>query len=526
MSFYIPFISAFVITLWFSFLLLKYAPNWLIDIPTGRKTHNKAIPMTGGIAFGLAILLGTALFSGLTEYWWYLIGGITIYALGAIDDYRRISWHVKLVVQLSVATLIIYRFVGEIMTLSFFNFPLAFSTPLLILIFLIWFVGILNAVNLIDGMDGLAGGSMVLISFFAVIIGILNNAPDFIMINAAVLGALAGFLHFNQKPARFFMGDSGSLLLGFHVACLPLLFHQSIEAGSVLTITPFLILASFLIMDTTRVFFSRILKKQNPMTADTIHLHHLMFRATNSYMGTLVPIFLITWLTGVGSIFYYRYSYDFLAVQVFLLVLILFVFLPPVPFYVPIVSRFIQRLSDNRVRRSDHRHWLRIRFVPFLGLIYFISLMAERLDTLSIGNPNVYLLVGLASLIIFSLLRPKRHVSFQVLIMAIVLLQGLLLISGEVLAPYKSLVFVRFGSLAMLGIITIGNYIENSSDFGLEFWSVIDLLVLLIFAGLALMSLNGIDVSLLSWTEVIIVYYASGLYAQRRMKGRLVHTNL
>lgn len=521
--FIVPFVSALVVTVWISFLLLTYAPNWLMDRPAGRKAHARPLPTTGGIAFGLVILLSVLAFNGLTPYWWYIMGGTVIYMLGAIDDYRPIRWQVKLVVQLIVASLLIYRFLGEITTVSFFNQPLDFSTVALIGVFLIWFVGILNAVNLIDGMDGLASGYTVLVCFFAAIIGILNAAPGFVAINAAVLGALAGFLYFNQRPARFFMGDSGSLLLGYHVACLPLIFHQSIGAGTELTITPFLILASFLIMDTTRVFFSRVLKKKNPMTSDTIHLHHLMFQHTNSYMGTLVPIFLVTWVTGVASVLYYRYVYDFLGMQLFLLVLGVLVVLPPVPFYVSFVSRFIDRLTANRVRRSDHRHWLRIRYLPILGSIYFVSLAAEHLNPTLMENFSVHLLAALALLMIFGFLKPRGYVSYQVLVMVLVLTQTHVLANGENPSPLSGLNFVRFGSLGLLGIITFSNYLENSSEFGLEFWSVIDLLVFLIFLSLAVMSLNGIDVSLLKWTEVAIVYYAGGLYAQRKLKGHQLY---
>ena len=127
------------------------------------------------------------------------------------------------------------------------------------------------------------------------------------------------------------MGDSGSLLLGYHVACLPLLFHQFLSRGNNLEITPFLILSAFLIMDTTRVFFSRVLRGQNPMNADTIHLHHLVLKETNSYMGTLIPIFSLTLMTGLCAVLFFVYGFGYLAMQLFLLVLILFITLTKLP---------------------------------------------------------------------------------------------------------------------------------------------------------------------------------------------------
>ena len=261
------------------------------------------------------------------------------------------------------------------------------------------------------------------------------------------------------------------------------------------------------------------------MTADTIHLHHLMFQATNSYIGTLMPIFLVTWLMGVGSVLYYQYSYGFFAMQLFLLILILFVFIPPVPFYVPIVSRFIQRVYVNRTRTSSRAHLLRIRFVPFLVMIYFVSLILRQFSSGLITNLNVYPLVGLAFLLLFTFLRPQGQLSYQVLIAVIVLLQSSLLLGGENMNHFGTLEFARFGSVALLGMITISNYIENSSEFGPAFWSVIDLLVLFIFGALGIMSLNGISVSLLKWIEVVAIYYAGRLYTQRKLKRALEYKN-
>ncbi|SVB88096.1 uncharacterized protein METZ01_LOCUS240950, partial [marine metagenome] len=334
-----PFTLALVLTVWFSAFLMKVGKDWLLDFPTDRKIHEKPVPRTGGLAIGLAFFLFIFIFKLESLLWWYLTGGIVIYVLGALDDYKPIKWPVKLIVQLIVSSVIIFRFLGRVESVSFFNTVLNFSTIGLIAVFLIWFVGILNAVNLIDGMDGLAGGFMVLITVFSLIIGFINEANLFLTLNASMLGALIGFLLFNRKPALYFMGDSGSLLLGYHVACLPLLYHQAMNGGTVLQITPFLILSSFLIMDTTRVFFSRVLRRQNPMNADTIHLHHLVFSETKSYVGTLVPIFVVTLITGIGSVLFFQYGFGYLAMQLFLLVLIVFVFTPPVPFYVPLASR-------------------------------------------------------------------------------------------------------------------------------------------------------------------------------------------
>ena len=496
--------------------MLKVGKNWLIDFPAERKIHRKPVPQTGGLAFGFIFILSIIIFDLYNELWWYLAGGVILFLLGATDDYRSIQWPTKLVVQLTVSSMIIYRFFEEITSISFFNTTLNFSTVGLIAIFLIWFVGILNAVNLIDGMDGLAGGFMVLTTVFSIIIGILNEANLFLTLNASLLGALTGFLFFNRKPARYFMGDSGSLLLGYHVACLPLLYHQSLHGGAILHITPFLILSSFLIMDTTRVFFSRLLKRQNPMTADTIHLHHLVLKETKSYVGTLIPIFVVTLITGIGAVLFFQYGFGFLAMQLFILVLVIFVITPPVPFYVPLASRIINYVAVLKTSRFNNKHLFRIRYLPFLGAAYLICLGIKYYQPNVIETLNPTLIIGLGALLLFAFLGIVQDESFQAGLILAVLFQILLLLSSKPLNDLMLLDYLRLTCLAFMIIITTANYVENSRHLGFEFWSVVDLLIFLIFVGLVVLQLNGLDVALWKWTEVILFYYSLELYVQHR----------
>ena len=511
-----PFTLALALTVWFSVFLIKVGKDWLLDLPTERKIHERPVPRTGGLAVGLSFFLFTFIFNLESKLWWYLTGGIVIYVLGALDDHKPIRWPVKLVIQLIISSVIILRFLGSVEFVSFFNTVLHFSTIGIIAVFLIWFVGILNAVNLIDGMDGLAGGFMVLTTVFAVIIGILNEANLFLTLNASLLGALTGFLLFNRKPARYFMGDSGSLLLGYHVACLPLLYHQAINGGAILQITPFLILSSFLIMDTTRVFFSRALRRKNPMNADTIHLHHLVFRETKSYVGTLIPIFVVTLITGIGSIIFFLYGFGYLAMQLFILILVIFIITPPVPFYVPLASRITQNVSRLKTSRFSNKHLFRIRYLPFLGAAYLICLGIKCYQPNIIETLNSILIIGLCALLLFAFLGVVQDESFQVGLILAVLFQILLLFSIEPLSDLMLLDYLRLACLILMVIIMGANYVENSRHLGFEFWSVIDLLVFLIFVGLVILHLNGLDISLWKWTEVILFYYSLGLYTQHR----------
>jgi UDP-GlcNAc:undecaprenyl-phosphate GlcNAc-1-phosphate transferase len=511
-----PFTLVLALTVWFSIFLIKVGKNWLLDLPTERKIHERPVPRTGGLAIGTAFFLSTFIFDLSGQLWWYLSGGVALFLLGALDDLRSIRWPVKLVVQLIISSIIIVRFLGSVKSVSFFSTILNFSTIGLIAVFLIWFVGILNAVNLIDGMDGLAGGFMMLITVFSLIIGFINEANLFMTLNASMLGALTGFILFNRKPAHYFMGDSGSLLLGYHVACLPLLYHQAMNGGTVLQITPFLILSSFLIMDTTRVFFSRAIKRQNPMNADTIHLHHLVLRETKSYVGTLIPIFVVTLITGIGAVLFFQYGFGYLAMQLFILVLVLFIITPPVPFYVPLTSRITKYVAALKTSRFSNKHLFRIRYLPLLGAAYLICLGIKyyQLNIIEILNPT--LIIGSSALFLFALLGVLQDESFQAGLILAVLFQIIMLFSNEPLNNLMLLDYLRLTCLILMIIIMGANYVENSRHLGFEFWSVIDLLVLLIFAGLVILCLNGLDISLWKWTEVILFYYSLELYIQHR----------
>ena len=518
-----PFTLTFALTVWLSAFLIKVGSDWLLDLPAERKIHDKPVSRTGGLTICIIFFLSTIIFDLHNQLWWYLLGGVILFVLGVLDDWKSIRWPIKLIVQLIVSFIIIFRFFETVESISFFNRVLNFSTIGLIAIFLIWFVGILNAVNLIDGMDGLAGGFMVLTTVFSVIIGIHSEANLFLTLNASLLGVLTGFLLFNRKPARYFMGDSGSLLLGYHVACLPLLYHQGMNGGTILQITPFLILSSFLIMDTTRVFFSRALRRQNPMNADTIHLHHLVLRETKSYVGTLIPIFVVTLITGIGAVLFFHYGFGFLAMQLFILVLVVFVITPPVPFYVPLASRITKYIITLKTSRFSNKHLFRIRYLPLLGASYLICLGIKYYQPSIIETLNPTLIIGSGALLLFAILDVLRDESFQAGLILVLLIQILLLFSNEPLNHLMLLDYLRLTCLVSMIIITAANYVENSRHLGFEFWSVIDLLILLIFAGLVVLQLNGVDVALWKWTEVILFYYSLELYVQHRQpRGPLI----
>jgi hypothetical protein len=259
------------------------------------------------------------------------------------------------------------------------------------------------------------------------------------------------------------------------------------------------------------------------MNADTIHLHHLVLRETKSYVGTLIPIFVVTLITGIGAVLFFHYGFGFLAMQLFILVLVVFVITPPVPFYVPLASRITKYIITLKTSRFSNKHLFRIRYLPLLGASYLICLGIKYYQPSIIETLNPTLIIGSGALLLFAILDVLRDESFQAGLILVLLIQILLLFSNEPLNHLMLLDYLRLTCLVSMIIITAANYVENSRHLGFEFWSVIDLLILLIFAGLVVLQLNGVDVALWKWTEVILFYYSLELYVQHRQpRGPLI----
>jgi hypothetical protein len=252
------------------------------------------------------------------------------------------------------------------------------------------------------------------------------------------------------------------------------------------------------------------------MNADTIHLHHLVLRETESYVGTLIPIFVVTQITGIGAVLFFQYGFGYLAMQLFLLAIFVFVITPPVPFYVPLASRITKYVIAMKTSRFSDKHLFRIRYLPHLGVAYLVCLGISYCQTSIIETLDPKLIIGSGALLIFSLLGVQKNESYQARLILIILFQIFMIINIGPLIDASILNIMRLTCLTLMVIISGANYVENSRHLGFEFWSVIDMLVFLIFAGLVVLRFNGLEIFLWKWTEVILLYYSLGLYIQHK----------
>ena len=260
------------------------AEKKLFDLPDARKIHTRPIASLGGVGIFIGFLLALLLtVSGkeATEFQFYFASALVIFFLGLKDDILIISATKKILGQLAAAAIIIH--LGGVRIESMHGFMGLEKLPEVWSYFVsyITIIVVVNAYNLIDGIDGLAGSlGIVTTSVFGTYF-LMAELPVYAMLSFAMAGSLAAFLFFNFNPAKIFMGDSGSLLLGLLNAILVIKFITVADApGAYLPVTSAVAIGfSILIvplLDTLRVFSIRILQGRSPFTPDRNHIHHLL----------------------------------------------------------------------------------------------------------------------------------------------------------------------------------------------------------------------------------------------------------
>ncbi len=294
----IIYIIAFAIVILISFFITPIAAKvclklYIVAWPGNRHIHDHITPRMGGLAIYTAFMIGCALFvKGDQQIMAILLGGFVIAICGVLDDLMELNAKIKLLFQFA-ATLIVV-FYGEI-SMTHINLPggidLNFGA-LSTIITILWVIGITNAVNLIDGMDGLcAGVTSIMLATFAMI-SFMQGRDDVVLISIILLASILGFLYHNFHPASSFMGDTGSLFIGFMIASISLLGFKS---SAFLTLGPAIFILAIPILDIFLSIIRRRIKGVAIMSPDKEHLHHtLMFKMNLGYIPTVLVIYLIT----------------------------------------------------------------------------------------------------------------------------------------------------------------------------------------------------------------------------------------
>lgn len=329
LSFGVAFIVATVITP----IMIRIASQhgWL-DRPGFRKVHSEPIPRMGGVALYLGTWVSWALFVALYpdrvpyEFMrplWGLFGASTlVWLLGVYDDLRGANAKKKLLIQIIAAAWVVHSGIG----IELIHNPLKGNdmyTPdwLRWVLTMGWIVVVTNSINLIDGLDGLASGVGVITSVTLYFVSKDLGSPHLPYLSLTLAGACSGFLLYNFSPARIFLGDSGSLFLGFVLACLSIVGTTKRSAAIVMYGPP-LILA-LPVMDTLFAVFRRFLRKvqkgdihysaadeflknifvrfREIFRADQEHIHHALLKIGLSHRRAVILLYGVTTLLGMTA---------------------------------------------------------------------------------------------------------------------------------------------------------------------------------------------------------------------------------
>ncbi len=282
----------------------------LVDKPCHRKRHNGAVPLTGGLAMFIAFLAAILFDMGdLANYLGLLVGMCVLLVVGVLDDLVDLRAMLKLLIQVVVALAVVVlsdfqiNHLGPLFGPAFGNVGLGpFAVPFTVLCM----VFMVNVINMADGVDGLAGGIGVIVLAMLATVGFLSGAPLALSTLCLVLAtAVAGFLVWNMRfpfreRAAAFMGDAGSMMLGFAIAWLAIAMATH-EGSSVYRISIAWILL-IPCMDTLALTIRRISRGRSPMAPDRTHLHHIIQRCHFSVAATVGIIHFMVLLTGLFGV--------------------------------------------------------------------------------------------------------------------------------------------------------------------------------------------------------------------------------
>lgn len=322
-------IRAFFISLFSTFLLIypikKMAVKiGIMDFPNQRKINKEPIPRIGGLGIVLGTIVGLLFLQPNHEHMIVItFGAMLIVVTGFLDDKYALKPIYKLIGQL-VPTLILIG-VGvriESITVPFIgiiDLNIFFST----IITLIWIIGITNAINLIDGLDGLASGVSTIALISILVMAILDERILVVYLCIALIGSNIGFLIHNFYPAKIFMGDTGSLFLGYSIAVISIL--GVFKKVTLLSFVIPVIVLALPIFDTLFAIIRRLLNGEKIMHPDKKHIHHQLISAGYSHRTTVLIMYCIGAIFGILAILFSRASLGVLLILSLIVCLMIYV---------------------------------------------------------------------------------------------------------------------------------------------------------------------------------------------------------
>ena len=307
-SVYVASISSFLITAILCFLLIKYISNFSKSKNTQKRLNNFNIVPLGGVAMAISFFISVRLLGEADpEIVNISIFALAISLLGVLDDFFDLNWKLKLFFQLIFVSLPIYILDQKINLEIFIGIDFGGRANFVFTIF--WVITLMNSINFIDNMDGFAAINCSFICLATTILSFVFNQNYLADISFVLFASISGFILFNYPPAKIYMGDSGSLFIGFVFGFISILFNWNPTSDIQLynSIAPVFLFFTIPILDFLTVFYHRIKNNISPATGGTDHISHRLLKKGLSVRRILylfIGLNIIVFLTIAATIIF------------------------------------------------------------------------------------------------------------------------------------------------------------------------------------------------------------------------------
>ncbi len=295
----------FMLAMFVSYVLTPYIKKLAfkigaVDRPDNRKVHKKIMPRLGGLAIYIAFMIGCVASMEITwDIFGILLGGTLIVALGVADDVYQLPAKVKLLGQIAAACVLVIFDIR----IEWINNPLGgyFYLDMLSIPFTIfWVISFTNVVNLIDGLDGLAAGVSAIASLTVILVAVQMGYFHVAILTAALAGAIIGFIRYNFNPATIFMGDTGSMFIGYMLAAISV--YGAVKTAATIALIVPAIALGLPILDTAFAIMRRYVNGRPIFQPDKGHLHHRLLATGMSHKETVLFMYGITAVLCIGAV--------------------------------------------------------------------------------------------------------------------------------------------------------------------------------------------------------------------------------
>lgn len=299
------YVVAFIVALAVTYFITPRVKDFAVkagalDAPDDRKVHTCPIPRMGGLAIYFGFILAVLASVHISrEILGLLLGGTVILIVGIIDDLMQLPAKVKLLGQI-VAAMVLIMFdiridwltnpFGEMLYLDYFSIPLT----------IMWVVSLTNTLNLIDGLDGLAAGVSTIASVTILLVALQQNFWVVAILTAALAGSALGFLQHNFNPAKIFMGDTGSMFLGYMLAAISVI--GTVKSAATIALVVPIVALGLPIMDTAFAIIRRYMSGRPIFKPDKGHLHHRLLEMGLTQKQAVLLMYVISGCLGVSAI--------------------------------------------------------------------------------------------------------------------------------------------------------------------------------------------------------------------------------